>query len=697
MAPGDSRVLGWIQEAIQEGDRIVKSDPSYDKIERAMQYISGEGRRQTADQPSYLPRVQVNRTAKATLTHVSALTDLRPVYAFRTGNPHFQSHAHLINQQTVAWWTLRMVDLELGEGIKYALAGGTGDFEITYDPDLPRGGDILLRARDPRDTLPIRPSATLSPQDWEGVVFRDAYTPNVLRGMYPDYAGHFTTAGDGFVSRVMGRFRTMRSKIVSPADTLSGLSTTVNKRVEVPTIDLYRIWLKDRSKNWTSAPILMGKPGTNWCYVVQPGEPLYPQGRLLIATDNAVIYDDAAPYWHGMFPLARLKLLSVPWQFLGLPLFNDLMPLQDAIDDTVNDFLLNLKQWTHRGVKYDENQVPRSLMERFDPRKPNWRVNFNSMAGMGAGVQPMELQDGPNLPPWSMEFLQMLIQLFDDRSGAPNLAMLMQLQQMPGADTIETYQKAMTPEIRHESRMIEACLRDVAEMVKSNMFQFYSTEKRLAMLGDIGVTLADLDMDPGSLVPAMDRAADGENYIPELDAGLDRDKRARYFLKLFQFYCAPHSILAIESQEEEMKALQLARMGYLDFWTMHEKLHTPNVGSPPPMPLPPVETPPEDVILQAAQQSLTSGAAASMGVVAPPSTIVGSNGQSYIPDPMTGSVLQVRVPTTITERLMAQMMLGIGMTGNPAGRKASGQESPKLEEKKDSSGASRTTMTESRK
>ena len=125
-----------------------------------------------------------------------------------------------------------------------------------------------------------------------------------------------------------------------------------------------------------------------------------------------------------------------------------------------------------------------------------------------------------------------------------------------------------------------------------------------------------------------------------------------------------------------MLNLQLARMGYLDFWTMHETLETPNVGTPPPIPLPPLQPPPEDPMLLA--QEMLAG--------------------KYVPDPsQPGGLLEIRTPMTITERLMAQQMLGIGMTENPAGRKASGQESPKIEEKTDGDGAPRTTVTESPK
>ena len=70
----------------------------------------------------------------------------------------------------------------------------------------------------------------------------------------------------------------------------------------------------------------------------------------------------------------------------------------------------------------------------------------------------------------------------------------------------------------------------------------------------------------------------------------------------------------------------------------------------------------------------------------------------YLPDPMKpGQVLEMRTPMTITERLAAQQMMGIGMTVNPAGRKASGQEAPQMEEKSDGDGGTRQTITESDK
>jgi len=143
--------------------------------------------------------------------------------------------------------------------------------------------------------------------------------------------------------------------------------------------------------------------------------------------------------------------------------------------------------------------------------------------------------------------------------------------------------------------------------------------------------------------------------------------------------------------------MQLFRMGVYDFWSLLESLEIPNVGSPPPMPLPPLEEPnPEEVMADlAAQAGMTPDPATGQpsGVPAPP--------KKYLLGPM-GEILELRVPTTVTERLQAMAMMGIGATSNPAsgegagaGRPASGGSPPQQEQKTDQTGAPRTTITES--
>jgi hypothetical protein len=209
--------------------------------------------------------------------------------------------------------------------------------------------------------------------------------------------------------------------------------------------------------------------------------------------------------------------------------------------------------------------------------------------------------------------------------------------------------------------------------------------------------MEDFDFDPEVMVPAMRPGDPG--YQKDLDASLPRDQRARAFHKSIVFTIAPNSILAMNAQETKMLALQNFRMGVLDFWSYHEAMETPNVGAPPPIPLPPLKPiAPELIQLfvqQMASQPMMPGAPLTDPVT----------GDQYVLDPMSGQLLQIRVPLTIVERLIAQAQLGLGTTPGPAagqgppgksgggpGRPASGQAPPKMEQKSDG----RTTVTESR-
>ena len=688
---GDPRVLGWIQEAVQEGDMLNREDPAWEMADKGMRYIIGEQAQRDQLLLSYIPFAVINKSRTATQAHVSALTDIKPVFGYKAMNPLFSFHSDLLNKLTIAWWMEVMADITLGDCIKYALAGGTGDLCIEWDKGASFGqGDHKIIAKDFRDTLPIRPSTDPSPQFWQGVVFREAHAINAMRTKYPAYETAFRPAPDNLLTTIMSRFRRVVARLQTPAsDTLSGLAGIPQTRTMKPgDVIVYRTYLNDLSRNITHKPLPMGDPNANWGYVVEPGALMYPQKRLIVSTPELCLYDGPNPFWHGMYPFARLKLWSVPWCFLGLSLLHDTIPIQDGINDMMKDLRLGIKQWTNPDTEFDKSAVSRAFQLGFDPQKPGKKIGINMLGAHSR--EPYKKHDGPNpqVLALCLEVYRELLQQHDSLSGVANLQQLMQLRQMPGPDTIQKYYEALTPELRQEGRNVEAFLRDVAQMHKFNIFQFQTSLRRVNILGDAALALEDFDFDPDSLVPAMAPTTmtpdpttgmpiqqPTPGYVPQLDASRSRSDRAKAFAQMFVFTIAPNSILAMNAQERKMMTLQLARAGYVDFWTLHEVLETPNVGTPPPIPLPPLQ--PVQDPRQLAEGMLQG---------------------KYVMDPQQpGQVLEMRTPMTITERLMAQQVMGIGMTENPAGRKASGQATPQAEQKADGAGGSRSTITESRK
>ena len=88
----------------------------------------------------------------------------------------------------------------------------------------PPAQDHLIIAKDPRDTLPIRPSRYGSVQAWEGVIFREVHSVNILRDQYPHLAHHIVPTADGLLASIRGLFQRIAPPMQTPADTLSGLS-----------------------------------------------------------------------------------------------------------------------------------------------------------------------------------------------------------------------------------------------------------------------------------------------------------------------------------------------------------------------------------------------------------------------------------------------------------------------------------------
>jgi hypothetical protein len=111
-------------------------------------------------------------------------------------------------------------------------------------------------------------------------------------------------------------------------------------------------------------------------------------------------------------------------------------------------------------------------------------------------------------------------------------------------------------------------------------------------------------------------------------------------MKNFTFQITPNSVLAMSQMSRKLMYLQLFRSGIVDMWTLFEVLEIPNGGQPP------------------------DGA------------------------------------QSITDRLMAQQMMGIGGAGpspttGAAGRPPTAQQPPSMLLKKDQQGLPRVTVSES--
>jgi hypothetical protein len=636
-------VLDWVHAAVLEGEKILQAEPPYAEIDKSIRYVMGD--QLDGKVPKDLASVVDNRLKHIILQTVAALTDIHPLFTFKTFNTKFDAQADVLDKLSRAWWVNSFADLSLADVLRYAAVPGTGYCEIHWDASAAGGsGDITLTPRDPRDVIPIRPTYDKSIQGWEGVIIRKSMTINDLQARFPEKKAFITPdrSGSTILDRTWAAARKVSKSLVTPAvDYLT--QAPKNAPALVPATDVFEVYLKDRRSYSGSEPITMGNPKTTWCYKVYPQgwrdeqgrevdaeqSLLYPRGRLIICTHKVVLYDGPNPYWHGMFPIAKLSLDPWPWTLLGLGLAHDLIPIQDVINEVINGIIDKVRKVLRPNVVGDKKALPESLWARFDPRLSGQKLKQNMVAG-----QQLQVLQEPDLPSYVFEFLQLAIAEADNLSGVANLTALTQLRQAPGADSIEKLMEALTPILRLRGRLLEAFLREVGEMVKACFFQFYTMPRRIAILGESGLDLQDFDFDPGSLVPSMQQG--DENYDPAFDhTKTTRADRAQKHLKNFTFRITPNSLLAISQISRKLTYLQLFRGGLMDPWTLWETLEIPNAGSPP------------------------SGA------------------------------------TTITDRLMEANLMGLTGQVSPTGRKATGQAPPTHQVKTDEDGAPRPVIAES--
>lgn len=602
-----SAVLGWATEALQEGENFLRSQTGSDRIQETIANIMGDYSADVAQ--SSLSDLVDNRLGKIASDLVACLTDIKPFWDYRTYNKRFDEQATMAGKMSTAWYSKNNIDLKFADVVRWNVPGGTGYAHQVYNEEI---GDLDLIAENPQDCFPIRPSSYISCQDAFGMMVRRERTVNYLKAKYPGAASRITADRDAsFVARARNKIQTVLAKLnMASSPFWDSIASKPTETINVPAADLFQIYVKDRTKNETGRPVWVGEGDPdrhpNWSYWVKPGDDLYPRGRNIVFTRTAVLRDGPNVYWHGMFPMSKLTLDPWPWSWLGKPLLHDVLPLQKELNKLVRGVSDHNQKVFRPDLIAENNSMPRSAMDAIDTRRAG--LKLRTLPGRAASIAETRQLDTS-----VMESIKDLRDEMDILSGTRDLTQMMKLGQIPTSETVEKIIESMSPSIRLRSRVLEAFIREFATMLLANFFQFYDTGKRLAILGPDGVTFEDFDYDPGTMLPDFLNDDDKKHNVIR-----PRYERAREFLRQFTYHVAPGSLLAASEITTKLLYIQLARAGWMDIWTLLEKLGVPNVGNPPPE------------------------------------------------------------AKTITDRLKIQMNMGLGMAVSPAGRKASGQQMPSM-------------------
>ncbi len=601
----DYEIIQWCEERLRRGIRFVESQIGYDKIDLAIRFIFDFEKSSSASfvpGPKPLSATRANLVAKIAEDLTAMLTDTRYFWDYTSSNPKYQNQARIFNKLAELWYTDRLIDLRIGDVIRFYTIAGTGFAHLFYSRRL---DDMMLEAVDPRMVFPVDPISYHTVQDAVGVIIRKARTPEYFREEYGKIVPAET--GAGAMSAVFGWLTRI---IDSPAEKGGPLSKKASADTPIPhtpTIYENTLYLDDKRVNETGKPVFMGKwsedkkqPLTPWSYEVKPGAPLYPFKRMIVWANGVLGYDGPNPYWHAQFPVIKFTLNPWPNSWFGKAPLWDCLPLNSSLNGLLRVIDDHAAQVAQPGMVADRN-VARSEINKFDTRLPGYKIKTNMASGKGINII-----NPPPLDQSLWEHVRWIQDMMQKLSGTADPSAMASLAQIPSDDTIDTIMKAMTPGVRLRSRILEGCYKELASQVMFLMCEFDSLTKRIAILGQQGVTPEDYDFDPRTMIP--DDVPDGEpgdiagtENAVALDNPRPLFERARMMLQAIACKFDPSSLLNSAAQQELMKYFLLAKMGYVSVFTLLEKMGFQNFAPPT------LIIPPDEIGRLALQQSLGIG------------------------------------------------------------------------------------------
>ncbi len=600
----EANLLGNLKEARQQGVSYLKGQRSWDDIDRAFEALADD--QDDPRRPS-LSNVRYNISKRCIREVVAALSNLRVVPDYGTENPKYEYQAQLFNKRFSHWWYTTLADRGIRSCLQWAAVAGKGYGELTYErPQIIAGpGEIKLKAVGPRAVFPVQIGQDHDIQRAYSVTIKKEVPIFQAWAMYPGYADKLIPDrhSDSYLRRGVKRI----SKWLSPILNMPGQPNKEDDEQSFPAIDIYYTYVLDLTLNETGHDLLMGDPGTRWAYTVpslgsdlptgiiskQTGSEMvrkaeaqdamiFPLRRLITWTENCIIRDNTSPWWHARVPLISFQMDDWPWEFLGYPLSHDTLSIQENIKRSSRARSDSMNARLRPPLKYDKNMVPKTLMDKLDPRVPLQNVGMDAqLQSMKEAIEPILPFQYYDVPQWMLDSERMDEERIKYLTGVADIAALAKARQLPGSDTMEKLLEMMGPLMQDMSRNMDGSMCELGDMFKCMVLEFDSFARRVQILGPDAMTTEDFDYDPGKLLPShMPDESDqtGTSRFSEIE-------RAKWFCNNFSYRVTPGTLHQITSMTKKLLYMQLARAGPavfpMSWWRLAEVMDIPNFGAPP--------------------------------------------------------------------------------------------------------------------
>ncbi len=621
----ESQKLGYLNESVEEAENWKKSQRGFTDWRKALGTLSGEPAPRAAgdwSESATRARFTTARLKTNCKTMVAGLSDIRPIGGFHAPKA-FNQFANMMNRGTRALYLQNCWGQSLKETLWWALATGTGFLRPVWRRDFAGHGKGSLDL-DSFGVPSICPVQMPSNGDWN-----KAYSVTILDEL-PVWQAH------GMFPLYQDRLRPTSSKYWYSADIRGAAQQNARKRSfgmfprrdnELSCSDLYipLRWTRvnDLAINETNSIIPMGEPGTPWYYQVPyfgmeipdgvgfNGRPktraatfedcrLYPRGRMIISSQDCVMYDGPTFNWCPDLDLIPFTMdMKMPWEPMGFSAIHDGFPLQGAIDGIMRGCLKRIAAQQNMPLGYDINVVSEKEARDFDPfDATSSRVGYDGSEG-DIPFKPIVPDEVYHIKPEIITFYDKLIEALDYVHQMRDVVELSKARALgKDQDMLEKALSSLGPIVKSVSFDMECSITKAWKQIGWLMLQYMPAARIAKLVGVESMPEEVYDYDPASMIPSHlpdefphsnELAPDADEQIltnfwkslQTQDSRYTKEQRGRWMAENVGFTIVPHSLHELHQMQQVLLLLQFKQRGFpVSSATIMQAANVPDVEEP---------------------------------------------------------------------------------------------------------------------
>lgn len=575
-APEKDR-LSWINEACQEGALWHKTQRGFDDWLKSLDILSG--RCDEKQLLEYRSNLTANRLKTNISVAIAGLAAIRPWGGFQASNP-YDGYALAMNTTLRALYLSRFWDRRIKEVLQWAGAVSTGFIRPVYRRGMAGHGhgNIELDTFGMPSVLPVQMPSNGDYNRAYCVTLMDEKPIWEAHGMFPDYQDRLQPTNSKYWYAAEIRKASVQNTKRSFFNPFKPRLASEGQQNLIP-IRYSRI--NDLAINSSGHTIPMGEPGASWSYDVPSfgaemagggtatamDARLYPYGRLIISSQNCIMYDGPCFNWDGELDLIPFCLDRWPWEPMGFSMVHDGYTLDQAISQIDRGTMDKIRADLDRPLAYNQNAVSKREANQVDLMQPRQRIAFDGdvVDKPFVGIAP---DDVYKVSAESMAFRKELQADLDYTLQTRDIVELGKARALgKGMDQLEALVEANGPLVKDKSRSMEESVCKLAGQLKYRVLQYMDTARMIPYINEANIPEV-FDYDPSSLVPSH---LPGEGTVDAMQQPLasptSRIQRARWWAEKLPFTLTAHSIHEIHQMTYRLSLMQLKQRGAPIAWS----------------------------------------------------------------------------------------------------------------------------------